>query len=92
MVLASSEQKLYHFGVKVFDILGVENSHESLGAHSLAAVFLPHHQRYVFRVVLEVVDEWLALASDCLRDKDTSFINVRKHFELQNKQQTEGTE
>lgn len=48
---------IYHFGVKVFNILGVENSHESLCAYSLAAVFLPHHQCYVLWVVLEVVDE-----------------------------------
>lgn len=53
---------IYHFGFKVFDILRVENGHERLSAHSLAAVFLSHHQRYVLWVVLKVVDERLALA------------------------------
>lgn len=57
---------LYHFGVQVFNILRVENRHESLGAHRLAAVFLPHHQCHVLRVVLEMVDERLALASNGL--------------------------
>lgn len=60
---------IYHFGVKVFNILGVENSHESLSAHSLAAAFLSHHQCYVLWVVLEVVDERLALASYGLSHK-----------------------
>lgn len=58
----------YHFGVKVFHILGVENGHERLGAHGLAAVFLAHHQSDVLGVVLEVVDERLALAPDGLSD------------------------
>lgn len=48
---------IYHFGVKVLNILGVENSHESLSAYCLAAVFLPDHQSYIVWVVLEVVDE-----------------------------------
>lgn len=75
---------VYHFGVEVFNILRVENSHESLGAYSLAAVFLSHHQCYVAWVVLEVVDERLALASYGLRDKHISFFNVRNHCKLQN--------
>lgn len=59
----------YHFGVKVFDVLRVENGHEGLCAHSLAAVFLADHQSYVLWIVLKVVDERLALASDGLGDK-----------------------
>lgn len=53
----------HHFGVQVFNILRVENRHEGLGAHGLAAVFLSHHQCHVLGVVLEMVDERLALAS-----------------------------
>lgn len=68
----------YHFWVEVFDILRVENGHEGLCAHGLAAVFLPHHQRYVLWVVLKVVDERLALASDGLGDKHTRFSLTEK--------------
>lgn len=58
----------YHFGVEVLNILRVENSHESLRAHGLAAVFLSDHQCNVLWVVLKMVDERLALASYGLDD------------------------
>lgn len=48
---------IYHFGVKVLHILGVENSHESLCAYCPAATFLANHECYVLWVVLKVVDE-----------------------------------
>lgn len=74
---------VYHFGVEVFNILRVEDSHESLCAYSLAAVFLSHHQCYVTWVVLEVVDERLALASYGLGDIHILFFNVRNRCKLQ---------
>lgn len=58
----------YHFWVEVLNILRVENSHESLRAHGLAAVFLSDHQCNVLWVVLKMVDERLALASYGLDD------------------------
>ncbi|TNN86706.1 hypothetical protein EYF80_002889 [Liparis tanakae] len=63
---------IYHFGVEVFDILRVEDGHERLGAHGLAADLLSHHERHVLWVVVKVVDERLALASYGLRHKHTS--------------------
>lgn len=53
----------YHFWVEVFNILRVENSHESLRAYSLAAVLLSDHQCNVLWVVLKVVNERLTLPS-----------------------------
>lgn len=47
----------YHFWVEVFNILRVENSHESLRAYSLAAALLSDHQCDVLWVVLKVVNE-----------------------------------
>lgn len=61
----------YHFWVEVFDILRVENSHESLRAYSLGAVLLSHHQRNVLWVVLKVVNERLTLASYGLDETHT---------------------
>lgn len=63
----------YHFWVEVFNILRVENSHESLRAYSLAAVLLSDHQCDVLWVVLKVVNEWLTLASYGLDDTYTFF-------------------
>lgn len=63
----------YHFWVEVLNILRVENSHESLRAHGLAAVFLPDHQCNVLWVVLKMVDERLALASYGLDDTHISY-------------------
>lgn len=58
----------YHFWVEVFNILRVENSHESLRAYSLAAVLLSDHQCNVLWVVLKVVNERLTLTSYGLDD------------------------
>lgn len=60
-----SEQKsgAYHFRVQIFYILWVENSHEGFSAHSLTAVFLPHHESYILRIVLEMIYEWLAFST-----------------------------
>lgn len=63
----------YHFWVEVFNILRVENSHESLRAYSLAAVLLSDHQCNVLWVVLKVVNERLTLASYGLDDTHTFF-------------------
>lgn len=73
LINAGKEKRhvVYHFGVEVFHILRVEDGHEGLCAHGLAAVFLSHHQCDVLWVVLKVVDERLALASDGLGDKHT---------------------
>lgn len=68
----------YHFGVKVFNILGVENRHKRLRAYCLAAVFLAHHECHILWVVVKVVDERLTFASDDLRDKDGITFDVRK--------------
>lgn len=63
-----SNRRRYHFWIEVLNILRVENSHESLRAHGLAAVFLSDHQRNVLWVVLKMVDERLALTSYGLDD------------------------
>lgn len=54
----------------------VENRHEGLGAHSLAGVFLSHHESHVLRIVLKVIYEGLALASYGLSGKDTAYISL----------------
>lgn len=64
----------YHFRVEVFDILRVENGHESLRAYSLAAALLSDHQRNVLWVVLKVVNERLTLPSYGLDKTHTDFL------------------
>lgn len=64
----------YHFWVEVFNILRVENSHESLRAYGLATALLSNHQCHVLWVVLKVVNERLTLPSYGLDKTHTYFI------------------
>lgn len=76
----------YHFGIEVFNVLRVENSHEGLGVHSLAGVFLSHHESHILRIVLKVIYEGLAFASYGLSGKDTPYISLLSkcdtHFKM----------